>query len=108
MRSWEGTSDRAVYEHYRGRWIAPQRWIPCDGSLRELLLSIALTMSLLITLDGLLHRVVIVTLAVAIVYTTVRRLLPTLPAALVHDVVALRLPDHLLGYVPARYRETDH
>lgn len=107
LRPWEATSDRAVYDHYRERWIAPRRWIRYDGSPGDLLLSITLAVPLLIALDGLLLRVVIVTLAVAVVYAAVRRLLPTLAAALVHEVLTPRLPDHLLGYVPTRYREAD-
>jgi len=107
LRPWEGTSDRAVYDHYRNRWIAPQRWIHYDGSPRDLLVSIVLTVPLLIAVDGLLRQIVILTLVVAIVYTSVRRLLPALATALVHEVLSPRLPDHLLTYIPSRYRESD-
>lgn len=108
LRPWEATSDRAVYDHHRGRWIAPRRWIRYDGSPGDLLLSITLAVPLLVALDGLLLQVVIVTLAVAVVYAAVRRLLPTLADTLVHEVLTPHLPDHLLGYVPTRYRESDH
>jgi len=107
LRPWEATSDRAVYDHHRNQWIAPQRWIHYDGSPGDLLVSITLAVPLLIALDGLLRQVVILSLAVAIVYTVVRRLLPTLAATLVHDVLTPRLPDHLVAHVPTRYRETD-
>jgi hypothetical protein len=107
LRPWRGTSDRAVYDHYRNRWIAPERWIQYDGSPRDLLVSITLAVPLLTALDGLLRRVVVLTLAVAFVYTTVRRLLPAVVAALVDEVLAPRLPDHLLAHVPSRYREAD-
>lgn len=107
LRPWEATSDRAVYDHYRRRWIAPRHWIRYDGSPGDLVLSIALAVPLLLALDGRFDRVVIATLAVATVYATVRRLLPTLAAVLVHDVIGPRLPDHVLTYVPARYRETE-
>lgn len=106
LRPWEATSNRAVYDHHRNRWIAPRHWIRYDGSPGDLLLSIALAVPLLLTLNGLLHQIVIVTLAIAFVYTAVRRLLATLAAALVNDVLTPRLPDHLLTYVPARYRKT--
>lgn len=108
LRPWEATSDRAVYNHYHNQWIAPRRWIHYDGSPGDLLVSITLAVPLLIALGGLLRQVVIMTLAVAIVYTAIRRLLPTLAAALVHDVLTPRLPNHLLTYVPTRYREIDH
>lgn len=106
LRPWEATSNRAVYDHYRNRWIAPRHWIRYDGSPGDLLVSIALAVPLLIALNGLLHQIVIATLAVAFVYTAVRRLLPTLAAAIVNDVLTPRLPDHLLTYVPTRYRES--
>lgn len=106
LRPWEATSDRGVYDHYRNRWIAPRRWIRYDGSPGDLLVSLTLALPLLIALDGVLRQVVIVTVAVATVYTAVRRLLPTLAAALVDDVLTPRLPDRLLTYVPTRYRET--
>lgn len=107
LRPWEGTSDRAVYNHYRSQWIAPRRWIRYDGSPSDLLLSITFAVPLLLALDGFLRQVVIVTLAVAIIYATVRRLLPTLATAIVYEVLSPRLPDHLLTYVPDRYRESD-
>lgn len=105
LRPREATSNRAVYDHYRGQWIAPRRWIRYDGSPSDLLVSITLAVPLLIALDGGLREIVIVTLAVAFVYTAVRRLLPTLAATFVRKVLTPRLPDHLLTYVPARYRE---
>lgn len=105
LRPLEATSDRTVYDHYRDQWIAPRRWIRYDGSPSDLLISIILAVSLLIALDAVLRQIVIVTLAVAFVYTPVRRLLPTLAATLVREVLTPRHPDHLLTYVPARYRE---
>lgn len=108
LRPWEATSDRGVYDHFRNRWIAPQRWIQYDGSPDDLLISITLAGLLMVTLDGLLRQVVLVTLIVAVVYTAVRRLLPALAVVLVHEVLTPRLPDHLLSYVPFRYRESDY
>jgi hypothetical protein len=107
LRPWEATSDRAVYDHYRGRWIAPSHWIHYDGSPGDLVLSILLAVPLLVTLDGLFHQAVIVILAVAVVYTALRRRLSRLAAVLVHDTLKPRLPDHLLSYVPARYRDSE-
>lgn len=108
LRPWKATSDRAVYDHYRQRWIAPRRWIHYDGSPRDLLVSGLLAVPLFIGLEGVLRQIVVVTLAVAVVYTAVRRLLPSVAATLVQDVLSPRLPGHLLAYVPNRYREVDH
>jgi hypothetical protein len=107
LRPWEGNSDRAVYDHYQDQWIAPKRLIQYDGSPGDLLISSTLAVPLLITLDGTLRQVVIGTLAVALVYTAVRRLLPTLAAAVVRDILSPRLPDHMLTYIPPRYLEFD-
>jgi hypothetical protein len=107
LRPWEATSDRAVYDHHRNRWIAPRRWIHYDGSPGDLLLSSTLGVPLLVVLDGTLRDVVVLMLVVAIVYTAVRRLLPRLAAVLVGGVLVPRLPAPLLRYVPSRYRDTD-
>jgi len=82
-RPWEGRSDRAVYDHHNERWIAPRRWVRYDGSPGDLVLSVALALVLLLALDGSLAWLVGLLLAVATVYTAVRRLLPTLAALLV-------------------------
>jgi hypothetical protein len=107
LRPWEATSDRAVYDHHRNRWIAPRHWIRYDGSPEDLLLSILLALPLLVLLDGTLRQIVIVILAIAIAYTAVRRRLATLAARLVHDVLTPRLPENVVAYVPPRYRDPD-
>lgn len=104
LRPWEGTSDHAVYDHHRRRWIAPRRWVQYDGSPRDLCLAVALAVPLLVTLDGALRRVVFASLVVAVVYTVVRRVLPRLAVRLV-DVLEPLVPVSVLAYVPARYRE---
>lgn len=98
LRPWEGTSDRAVYDHFNGRWLAPRRWVQYDGSPGDLLLSATLAGPLLLALEGPLRSVVLVAVAVAGVYAAVRRLLPTLATALVEHV-----PNPVLSYVPDRY-----
>lgn len=105
LRPWEGTSDRAVYDHHRGRWIAPRRWVRYDGSPGDLFLAVTLALPLVVALDGGFQRVVFATLAVAVGYTAVRRVLPRLAALVVDRVLAPAVPAHLLAYVPARYRE---
>ncbi len=103
LRPWEATSDRAVYDHHNGRWIAPRRWVGYDGSPGDLLLSVALSVPLLVALDGPLAWVVAASLVVAAVYTAVRRLLPTLSALFV-AVFGSLLPRSVLSRVPTRYR----
>jgi len=36
LRPWEGNSDRAVYDHYRGTWIAPRQLVRYDGAVEDL------------------------------------------------------------------------
>ena len=104
LRPWEGTSERAVYDHYRGRWLAPRRWVSYDGSPGDFLLSAGLAAPLLAVTGDALSLLVAATVAVAAVYAAVRRLLPAVATALV-SILAERLPPGLLARVPDRYRE---
>lgn len=107
LRPWEGTSERAVYDHFRGTWIAPRRWVRYDGSPEDLLLSTVLAVPLLVTLGGgMLRWLVVVSLVVAGVYTAVRRVLPTVAVFLVESSLLQVFPDRVLAYVPTRYQES--
>lgn len=98
LRPWEATSDRAVYDHVRGRWIAPRRWIRYDGAPEDLLLSAVVALPLLVALDRPVTWGIGAALAVAVVYAAVRRILP-----LVAIVLVSRLPATLRSRLPARY-----
>ncbi|SDR05318.1 hypothetical protein SAMN04489842_2147 [Natronobacterium texcoconense] len=100
LRPWEGNSERAVYDHYRGTWIAPRQLVRYDGSPGDLLLSVTLAVPLLYALEGVLQWVVIAAIVVAAVYTAFRRILAELA-----PVVVRRLPASVLPYVPDRYLE---
>ncbi len=102
LRPWEGTSDRAVYDHYRRRWIAPRGRIPYDGSYQDLALATGLSLPLLYLVDGTLRQVVIASLLVAIVYTVLRRYLAELTARIIP-----LLPPALTPHLPERYNESD-
>lgn len=104
LRPWEATSGRAVYDHHRGRWIEPRRWVRYDGSPGDLLLSAILAIPLLITLDGVLRGVVVASLAVGVLYTAIRRVLPEVADVLVDSLLVPVLPSRLLAHVPDRYR----
>lgn len=104
LRPWEGTSDRAVYDHYRGRWIAPRRWIGYDGSPGDLALSAVAAVPLLVISDGWFDALVLASLGVAVVYTAVRRHLPSIGMAVLSDLAAL-LPIRVVDRLPDRYRD---
>lgn len=99
LQPWKNTSDRAVYDHVRGRWRAPKRWIRYDGAPEDLALAAVVGLVPLSLLGGGFRGLVAGALVVAVVYAALRRRL-----AAVAPVAFGRLPDRLGGYVPDRYR----
>ncbi|MFB6160089.1 MAG: metal-dependent hydrolase [Haloferacaceae archaeon] len=104
LRPWEATSDRAVYDHWRGRWLAPRRVVRYDGAPEDLLLAVAVAVPLLLALGGVRRWTVFGILAVATAYAAVRRVLPDVAEWLLDGPLVRRLPDGLLARVPPRYR----
>jgi len=100
LRPWEGRSDRAVYDHLRGRWRTPKRWVPYDGAPADLALAGVLGLPLLFVLGDTGRLVVSLALGVAVTYALLRRRLANLAPAVVGFA-----PDPMTGYVPERYRE---
>ncbi len=98
LRPWEGTADRAVYNHYGKRWIAPRRWVRYDGAPEDLLLAGVLAAPLALIAEGSLAWLVGGLLAVAGIYAAVRRRLPA-----VADALVARLPERTRRHLPARY-----
>jgi hypothetical protein len=107
LRPWEATSDRAVYDHHRDRWLVPRRWIAYDGSPGDLALAVALSAPLLATLDGAPRWVVLGALAIAATYTAVRRVLPRVAVTVVGNVLDPVVPDSAMAHLPERYRTSD-
>ena len=100
LRPWEGTSDRAVYDHVKGRWLEPRRWIRYDGAPEDFLLAATLGVPLILVLDGPFLWAVLAALLVGGVYAALRRRLANLA-----PTVFGTLPEPLGEYVPERYRE---
>lgn len=98
LRPWEGGSDRAVYSHYHGRWLAPRRAIPYDGSPRDLGLAGAFAVLPAATLPEPVPAFVVAGLAVSAAYVALRKRLAALWSA-----VARELPDPVAPYVPDRF-----
>lgn len=107
LRPWEATSDRAVYDHYNGRWVPARRWIPYDGSPVDLLVALSMAVPLSVTLDGLFQSVVLFFVAVGVLYTTLRRVLPEVAVTVVNSVLRPHLQDQWFEYVPSRYLDAD-
>jgi len=99
LRPWEGRSEQAVYDHVRGEWRRPKRWVPYDGSPRDLLLLSTVAIPLLVVLENPFQLVVGLALGVGIVYVGLRQWLASI-APLVFGYV----PGWLADYVPDRYQ----
>lgn len=106
LRPWEGTSDRAVYSHYHGHWLAPRRLVPYDGSPADLALAAVLGLGGLMALDGspvgsgaLLRPLLVAAVVISVGYAVARKHLPVVAVA-----VARLLPARVTPYVPDRYR----
>ncbi|PCR91493.1 hypothetical protein [Natrinema ejinorense] len=73
MDPWNERTERAVYDHVRGRWIRPRRWIRYDGAPEDAALGTALGIPALVVFEGWLTAVIIGSLAVSVVYALFRR-----------------------------------
>ncbi|MFC4542697.1 metal-dependent hydrolase [Halosolutus amylolyticus] len=73
MDPWTNPSDRAVYDHVRGRWLRPRRWIRYDGAPEDAAVAVALAVPALFVFDGWFPAVVLGGIAVSLVYAGVRR-----------------------------------
>lgn len=100
LRPWENSSERAVYDHYRGRWRRPKRWIRYDGAPEDVLLAVGLGAPLFVVLDGPFRWVVGAALAVGVTYGLLRRWLADLA-----PVFFGYAPQTVAEHVPDRYRE---
>ena len=100
LRPWEGTSERAVYDHVRGRWRRPKRWIPYDGAPADLALAAVVGLPLLFVFEEYGRALVTLALVVGTAYALLRRRLANL-APLVAGVA----PEPVTSYVPDRYRD---
>lgn len=100
LRPWEGTSDQAVYNHFRGHWIRPRRWVRYDGSPEDVLLGAMFAVPVLATVEGDLQLLILAAVFVSAVYGLVRKRIPWLSATFFRYT-----PAPLLAYVPERFLE---
>ncbi|WP_338738910.1 hypothetical protein [Haloplanus salilacus] len=99
LRPWESISERAVYDHVKGRWRAPKRWIRYDGAPGDVAVVVIVGVALLVVLSRPVRWIVAVTLTVGCVYGLLRRRLATFAP----EVVG-RMPDRVEARAPERYR----
>jgi len=103
LKPWLGTSERAVYDHVRGRWIAPRRWVRYDGAPEDLLLSAGIAVPLWLHVGSPFRPVVLAALGIGAVYAASRRVLPRIAHLLATEVLPGRVSPSLLARVPERY-----
>jgi hypothetical protein len=85
-----------VYDHARGEWRAPKRWIRYDGSPRDVLLMALLGIPLAAVLAPPVRWLVVATLLVGVAYGLLRRRLAAIAPAVfgaVPELLAHRVPD---------------
>jgi len=122
LRPWEGTSDRAVYDHYHGRWVRPRRWVRYDGSPEDVALATLLAVPALVfapaggpvmvtalsgeslrasALSGeFVPTLVLALVGLSVVYGLVRK-----PLVVAGELLVARLPRSVLDRIPLGFVE---
>ncbi|WP_266075031.1 metal-dependent hydrolase [Haladaptatus caseinilyticus] len=98
LKPWLGESERAVYDHFRGRWIPPRRWIRYDGAPEDFVLAVFVALPSIVLYDGVIQTLVIVAVLVSAVYALLRKQLVVAAEWLVG-----RIPAPMLDYIPDRF-----
>ncbi|RLM59860.1 metal-dependent hydrolase [Halobellus sp. Atlit-31R] len=103
LKPWLGTSERAVYSHYHGRWLRPRRWVRYDGAPEDLFVAVAFAAPAVYTLDGVVETAVLAAVGVSAVYVLLRK-----PMVIVTETVVAALPPRFVDRLPARFVEDFH
>ncbi|WP_458207057.1 metal-dependent hydrolase [Haladaptatus sp. NG-SE-30] len=98
LKPWLGQSERAVYDHFRGRWIRPRRWVRYDGAPEDFALGVFLALPSLALHDGTIQTFVVAAVLVSGVYALFRKRF-----VIVAEWLVGRVPDPMLAYVPDRF-----
>lgn len=73
LEPWEPSSDRGVYEHVRGVWHPPRRWIRYDGAPEDAFVALALGLVAFAATSGATRAAVVGLIVVSVVYAALRR-----------------------------------
>jgi len=98
LRPWEGTSERAVYDHFRGMWLRPRRLVRYDGAPEDAALGVVLAVPTVVAFGPPVETVVGIALALSIGYALLRK-----PMVALAEFVVARLPDSVSGVLPERF-----
>lgn len=72
-RPWEATSSQAVYDHHRGRWIRPRRFVRYAGAPEDLLLAAGISVPAIVVATDSLRTGLLAAIVVSAVFVAVRR-----------------------------------
>ena len=100
LKPWLGTSERAVYSHYHGRWLPPKRWVRYDGAPEDLAVASWFAVPGIVFLDGPLRLAVLGALAVSAGYVLVRK-----PMVIATERLVDAMPPRAIDYLPERFVE---
>lgn len=95
LKPWRATSEKAVFSHYHGGWIAPRRLVRYDGAPEDLLLGAVLAVPVVIVFPTSVDWFVGGILAVSAVYVLLRK-----PMVAFGEWAVERLPDRVLRRIP--------
>ncbi|WP_435100239.1 metal-dependent hydrolase [Halarchaeum sp. P4] len=98
LRPWEGTSERAVYDHFNGVWWRPRRLIRYDGAPEDVLLGAAVAVPGYLAFAGPVQTFVLVAVGVSVGYAAIRK-----PMVALAERLVAATPAPVLDYVPERF-----
>ncbi|MUV60158.1 metal-dependent hydrolase [Halobacterium sp. CBA1126] len=98
LEPWKGTSERAVYSHFHGRWLPPRRFVRYDGSPEDLAVAAVVGVPAALAFGPSVQQVVAGALAVSAGYVIVRKRLPAVATWLFAQV-----PAGVRRHVPERF-----
>lgn len=84
-RPWEATSQKGVYDHVRGRWIRPRRWVRWAGAPEDLVVALGVGLPTVAVTDGPARSLLLAVLVGSVGFVAVRRRLPVLTERLFGD-----------------------
>jgi hypothetical protein len=102
LRPWRATSERAVYDHFRGRWVPPRRWVRYDGAPEDVLVAGAFATPALAVYEGPVEAFVLAVLGVSAGYALLRK-----PLAALAERLASQVPPAVRSRLPERFHD-DH
>lgn len=98
LEPWKGTSERAVYSHFHGRWLPPRRLVRYDGAPEDLAVAALFGVPASLAFGPSVQQVVAGALLFSAGYVVVRKRLPAVATWLFAQV-----PDGVRRHVPERF-----